>query len=451
MVPTIRGCQIAGLGVEVDTLAIGLGNPAPVLFPMRKPPAEKHRMPLILIFLLSLVAFIGMGCTTPNRWVGVWATANLEEGAAPELLAGKGIVLRQVVRISTGVETVRLGLSNEYGTEPLVLEDVRIAIAEAGGRLRRDSDRPVMFGGAARVSVPPESVSISDPLVFPAPAHADLAITARVISLPARLAGHPGSRATSYLKLGSDPADENLPGATKIVHWYFLSGIEAWGSGKGRASVVCLGDSITDGKGCQPDQNTRWTDDLSQRLRTDPATAGISVLNLGIGGGRLLQPGLGPAGLSRLSRDVFGQAGVKWLILQLGVNDLGTRIKAMETGQPFASAKDIIAGYQQVLSACHARGIKVALATITPFAGAKWYSTPDIETDRQAINRWIREAAPCDRVLDFDAALRDPAHPTLLLPDYDSGDHLHPTMMGYRKMAETVTLDFFVPARAGSN
>jgi lysophospholipase L1-like esterase len=418
---------------------------------MNKSPAKRHRMPLILIVLSSLVAFIGMGCTTPNRWVGVWATANLEEGAAPELLAGKGIVLRQVVRISTGLETVRLGLSNEYGTEPLVLEDVSLAIAEAGGRVRKDSGRPVMFGGAAKVSIPPKSVCVSDPMVFAAPAHADLAITARLISLPGKLAGHPGSRTTSYLKPGAGTADESFVGATKIVHWYFLSGIDARDSGGKRASVVCLGDSITDGKGCQPDQNTRWTDDLSQRLRADPATAGISVLNLGIGGGRLLQPGLGPAGLARLSRDVFGQAGVKWLILQLGVNDLGTRIKAMEAGQPYASAKDIIAGYQQVLSACHARGIQVALATIMPFAGAKWYSTPGIETDRQAINRWIREAAPCDRVLDFDAALRDPAHPTLLLPDYDSGDHLHPTMAGYRKMAETVPLDFFVPARHRSS
>ena len=445
MVEAIRGCQIAGLGVEVYALAISPRKPAPVLIPIPKPSADMRRMRLILIVLSSLVAFIGMGCATPNRWVGVWATANLEEGAAPELLVGQGIVLRQVVRISTGVETVRLRLSNEYGAEPLVLKDVRIAISEAGGRVRRDSDRAVTFDGAARVSVPPKSISISDPLVFPAPSHADLAITARVLNLPARLAGHPGSRATSYLKPGADPADENLPGATKIVHWYFLSGVEASVSGAKRAAVVCLGDSITDGRGCQPDENTRWTDAFSQRLRADPATAGISVLNLGIGGGRLLRPGQGPAGLSRLSRDVIGQAGVRWMILQLGVNDLGTRIKARQAGQAYASASDITAGYQQVISVCHEHGIRVAIATITPFAGALWYSTPDIEADRQAINRWIREAAPCDRVVDFDAALRDPADPNLLLPSYDSGDHLHPSMLGYRRMADSVPLDFFSP------
>jgi len=406
---------------------------------------------LLLSVLASLVLLACDGRANPASWVAIWATAPLEEATPPELLAGQRMVVRQVARISTGAETLRLRLSNEYGSEPLVLEEVHLAVANAGGAIRAQTDRLVPFAGMARVSIPPRSACYSDPVVFPAPAQTDLSITVRLLSLPGKLAGHPGSRTTAYLKPGAGTADENLTGATQIVHWYFLSGIEASVSGTGRAAVVCLGDSITDGHGCQTDQNTRWTDDLSRRLLADPATAGISVLNLGIGGGRLLRPGLGPAGFARLSRDVFGQAGVKWVILQLGVNDLGTRIKAQAAGQAFASAQDIIAGYQQVLSACRERGIRVALATIMPFAGAHWYSTPEIEIDRQAINRWIRESAPCDRVLDLDAALRDPSQPALLLPAYDSGDHLHPSMEGYRHMAESVPLDFFITARTGAN
>ena len=423
----------------------------PVNFPAPTGRPKRRSMALLMALVASLVFFNGVGRAAPTSWVGIWATAPLEEAAAPELLAGQGIVLRQVVRISTGAETLRLRLSNEYGSEPLVLEDVRLAIADAGGRIRGGTDRPVRFAGEAKVVIPPKSVRVSDPLPFPAPAFADLAITARLLSLPGKLAGHPGSRATSYLKAGAGTADEGLTGATTIVHWYFISGIDAAADGTGRAAVVCMGDSITDGRGCLPDQNTRWTDALARRLQANPATAGISALNLGIGGGRLLRPGMGPAGLERLSRDVFGQAGVKWLILQLGVNDLGTRIKAREAGKAYDSAQDIIAGYQKVLSACRERGIRVALATITPFANASWYSTPDIEADRQAINRWIHESAPCDRVIDFDASLRDPAHPSHLLPADDSGDHLHPSMEGYRHMADSVPYDFFVPARPGAN
>jgi lysophospholipase L1-like esterase len=400
--------------------------------------------------LALLVVLACAGCAAPASWVGIWATAPLEEAAPPEVLAGQGMVLRQVVRTSAAAETVRLRLSNEYGREPLVLDDVRVAIADGGGTIRAQTDRPVRFAGRARVSVPPGSVCLSDPLSFPTPPRADLAVTARLLVIPAQLAGHPGSRATAYLKPGAGTGDASLAGAARIVHWYFLSGIEASAGGRGRAAVVCLGDSITDGHGCPPDSNTRWTDALSQRLQSDPQTAGISVLNLGIGGGRLLQPGMGPAGLARLPRDVFGQAGVRWMILQLGVNDLGTRIKARAAGKAYASAQDVIAGYQEALAACRAHGIRVALATLTPFAGANWYSTPDIEADRQAINRWIREAAPCDRVLDFDAALRDPARPALLLPSYDSGDHLHPSLEGYRHMADSVPLDFFVSTRTGA-
>jgi lysophospholipase L1-like esterase len=324
-------------------------------------------------------------------------------------------------------------------------------MADGGGAIRGRTDRAILFGGEAKVSIPPRSVCVSDPLSFPAPALSDVAVTVRLVSLPQKLAGHPGSRANSYLKAGAGTADVDLTGAAKIVHWYILSGIDASANGPARAAVVCLGDSITDGRGVLPDQNTRWTDAFARRLQADPATAWISVLNLGIGGGRLLRPGSGPAGLERLSRDVFGQAGARWVILQLGVNDLGTRIKAKVAGLPYASAQDIIAGYQKVLSACREHGIRVGLATITPDSNASWYSTPDIEADRQAINKWIRESAPCDRVIDFDAALRDPAHPSVLLPDYDSGDHLHPSMAGYRLMAESVPLDFLLPAGTGAH
>jgi lysophospholipase L1-like esterase len=406
-------------------------------------------MRVLLLFLTSITFLTGVSRAGVDSWVGIWATAPQQEAPAPELLAGQRMVLRQIVRISAKAETVRLHLSNEYGTDPLVLEDVHVAMADAGGAIRVQTDRPVLFGGATRVSIPPKSTCVSDPLAFSVPALSDLAVTFRLVSLPGKLAGHPGSRANSYMKAGADTADVALAGAMKIVYWYILTGIDTSASGTAKAAVVCLGDSITDGRGVLPDQNTRWTDALARRLQSDPATSWISVLNLGIGGGRLLRPGSGPSGLDRLSRDVFGQAGVRWLILQLGVNDLGTRIKAKAAGLPYASAQDIIAGYQQVIAACREHGVRVGLATITPDSNAGWYSTPDIEADRQVINKWIRESAPCDRVIDFDAALRDPAQPSVLLAAYDCGDHLHPSMAGYRLMAQAVPLDFLVPAGSG--
>lgn len=407
--------------------------------------AAKRRGMFLLAALSSLLIPVGVGRAAEPSWVAIWATAPIEEAPAPEF-QGKDLVLRQVVRISGASETVRLRISNEYGSEPLVLEDVHLAVAGPEGTIRRETDKSVRFDGESRTSIPPRSTLVSDPVAFPASAEADLAVSARMISLPGKMAGHPGSRSTSYLKPGASPGDRSLDGAAQIVHWYFLVGIDAVANGPDRAAIDCFGDSITDGHGCPTDQNARWTDALTRRLQANPASAGISALNLGIGGNRLLRPGIGPPGLDRLPRDVLGQPGVRWVILQLGVNDLGTRIKAKAAGLPYASAQDIIAGYRQVLSECRAHGILVALATITPCANATWYSTPESEADRKTINQWIRNA-PCDRVVDFDAALRDPDHPDVLLPAFDSGDHLHPSLSGYRQMAEAVPLDFFRQSR----
>ena len=404
-------------------------------------------MPRLLLSVLLLVSLLTQsGCVSQSRWVGTWATAPQSENAPAELLGvTKDPVLRQVVRLSVGGEKLRLRFSNEYGTEPLNLADVQLALAEKGGAIRPGSSKPVRFDGRTTVTLPPKTVRYSDPLAYPVPAHADLAVTMRLPALPAKLAGHPGSRANSYITSGADPTLPILPEAKKIVHWYILTGIERETRRPGVSAWACLGDSITDGYGCQPDQNTRWTDALSHRLRDHVPTADIAVLNLGIGGGRLLREGLGPSALVRLPRDVLEQAGVRWVILQIGVNDLGTRIKAKAAGTPYASASDIIDGYRRLIAACHEHGIRVALATITPFAGADWYWTPDIEQDRQTINEWIRHQSGCDVMADFDVALRSFTQPDHLEKAYDSGDHLHPSMEGYRRMAAFLPVEQLNP------
>jgi lysophospholipase L1-like esterase len=52
------------------------------------------------------------------------------------------------------------------------------------------------------------------------------------------------------------------------------------------------------------------------------------------------------------------------------------------------------------------------------------------------VNDWIRGSGAFDAVVDFDAVLRDPAHPSRLSPAFDSGDHLHPGDTGYEAMAK---------------
>jgi lysophospholipase L1-like esterase len=264
---------------------------------------------------------------------------------------------------------------------------------------------------------------------------------------PAVQTSHPGSRTTTFLVHGDHAGDAELPGATTIVHWYQLSGIDV-PVGAQSAAIVTFGDSITDGSGTGPDRDDRWPDVLAGRLQADRATRRLSVLNHGIGGNRLLLDGLGPNALARFERDVLGQTGVRYVIFLEGINDLGTSTSSgpisAEAHQKLVA--DIIGAYGQMVARARGRGVKAIGATILPFMGTQGYKpTAANEADRQAINAWIRTPGNFDAVVDFDAVIRDPAQPDRMNPAFDGGDHLHPSLAGYRAMAEAVPLSLFKP------
>jgi lysophospholipase L1-like esterase len=199
--------------------------------------------------------------------------------------------------------------------------------------------------------------------------------------------------------------------------------------------LVAFGDSITDGTQSGIDVNRRWPDLLAARL----TAAGIptSVVNGGIGGGRVLNDGVGPNALARFDRDVLAQPGITHVTIMEGINDIG-----VGGSRPSPSVQDLIAGHRQMIDRAHARGIKAIGATLTPFDGAAYW-TPEGEAKRQALNTWIRTSKAYDDVLDFDAAVRDPANPTKSQVAFDSGDHLHPSPAGYTAMANSIKLDLF--------
>jgi lysophospholipase L1-like esterase len=215
---------------------------------------------------------------------------------------------------------------------------------------------------------------------------------------------------------------------------------------KGAASIVALGDSITDGHGATTNGNDRWTDVLARRLQTSWQARNVGVSNQGIGGNHLLTDGLGPNALARFDRDVLAQAGVRWLIIFEGVNDLGGLARTGEVSQAEHTTRTqrVIAAYKQIIERAHAHGIRVIGATITPYVGSDYYHPgPLSEADRQAVNEWIRAPGHFDAVIDFDAVVRDPRQPDRLRSDYDCGDHLHPSPAGYRAMGESIPLTLF--------
>lgn len=407
-------------------------------------------MIMLSAILAALVPAVGFCQSGPNAqsqtWIASWGASQQipePQNTLPQADL-RDATVRQIFHLSAGGPELRVHVSNAFGTQALRFTSVHIArsLASSSSEIDPSGDRALSFAGAHDVTVPPGAEFVSDPIAYPVAPLSNLAVTFHLDDPPANETGHPGSRATSYYVRGDSVAAPVLSDAAKVEHWYQISEIDVRAS-PGAASLVALGDSITDGHGATTNGNDRWTDVLASRLQQSPATRDIGISNQGIGGNHLLSDGLGPNALARFDRDVLAPAGVRWLIVFEGVNDLGglARMGDVSPANHAALVQRVISAYQQIILRAHAHGIRVFGATITPYMGSDYYHPGSLnEDDRKAVNDWIRAAEHFDAVIDFDAVVRDPHRPDRLLPAYDCGDHLHPSPAGYRAMGDAVPL-----------
>jgi lysophospholipase L1-like esterase len=391
------------------------------------------------------------GAPHAQRWVASWGASQQVPEQQNELPPDDlhDATVRQIVHLSVGGSAVRVHVTNAFGTDALQFTSVHIArpLSSSSPAIDPASDRPLMFAGQPAVTVPPGAEFLSDPLDYPVGPLSDLAVTFHLDFPPARETGHPGSRATSYYVHGDAVSAATLSDARHVDHWYQLSEIDVEAA-TGAASVVALGDSITDGHGATTNGNDRWTDVLAARLQSSPATRNLGVSNQGIGGNHLLTDGSGPNALARFDRDVLAPAAVRWAIVFEGVNDLGglSRNGEVPSSQHAALVQRVIAAYDQIILRARAHRLRIYGATITPYVGSTYYHPGSMsEADRQQVNHWIRTPGHFDAVIDFDAVVRDPEHPDRLLPVYDCGDHLHPSPAGYQAMGNAIALQLFAP------
>jgi lysophospholipase L1-like esterase len=388
---------------------------------------------------------------TPQIWVATWGTSQQIPEPQNELPLEdlRDATVRQIFHLSIGGSALRVHMSNAFGTEALRFTSVHIAhpLSTSSPAIDPSSDQPLTFAGKPDLVVPPGAELVSDPLNLKVAPLSDIAVTFHLDLPPSRESSHPGSRATTYYVHGDSVAAATFTEPKHVDHWFQISEIDVQASPKAGAIVV-LGDSITDGHGATTNGNDRWTDVLAARLQASPRTRNIGVSNQGIGGNHLLTDGLGPNALSRFDRDVLAPAGVRWLIVFEGVNDLGglARTGEVPPADHAALVERVIAAYRQIIERAHAHNLRVLGATITPYVGSDYYHpSPTSEADRQSVNQWIRTPGHFDAVIDFDATVRAPSHPDQLLPAFDSGDHLHPSPAGYKAMADSIPLTAFVP------
>ena len=379
-----------------------------------------------------------------ERWCATWGTAPAGPPPSSSLQSFTSQTLRLVVHTSIGGNRVRIRLSNEMGSPPLRIGAASIALRASSSAVLQASLRELSFGGQSAITIPAGAPALSDPVDLAVPAQSDLAISLYLPGGSQATTLHDMALTSSYVSPAGDYTSSiAMPVSRTITSWPFLTEVDVDGAAP---ALVAIGDSLTDGARSTGNLNRRWPDCLARRLQSALGAGGrIGVVNRGISANLLLSDYAtamvaGKDVLERFDRDVLATAGVRYLALLIGIND----ICYSPSSNPIP-ASDLIAGYRQVIARAHAREIAVIGATLPPLEGFVYY-TPAREAVRLAVNNWIRASGEFDGVADVELALRDPQNPTRIHAAYDCGDHLHPNDAGYQAIANAFPLAPFVSA-----
>lgn len=410
---------------------------------------------VVLTTVVAAVLALPLCAEQPGNghWVSAWSTAvhtPLPFPGLPPSPVFENQTVRMVVRPTIGGQRVRIRFSNEFGTTALKIGAAHVALSSKGTAIVPESDHGLTFGGRSSVTVPPGAPILSDPVDLKAAPFAELAVSLYLPEKTTSSTVHFWAQHDTYISEAGDfTAKSDIANPTIKTSWYFLADVEVWASDQSAATVT-FGDSITDGVGAKQGEYSDWPDLLADRLQKTAGTPSLSVVNEGIGGNRVLHDGAGVSALARFDRDVLAQPGVVNLIILESINDIGwphmkprlpngTVLKDLPFTHEVVSTEDLIMGLRQIIDRAHQHGIRVFGATLTPYEGADYYSA-DGEAQREAVNQWIRTSGAFDGVIDFDAAVRDPNHPSQFREGYHSGDHLHPSATGYKAMADAIDL-----------
>jgi lysophospholipase L1-like esterase len=406
----------------------------------------------VLTVVLAPGAALAQG---QGRWFSAWTVSQNVRQATPAL---NNSTVRMFVRPAISGTSVRIKLENTLGQTPVSFSAAFIGVADSGASIVAGTNRKLAFGGRPDVTLAPGAGAWSDPVEMPVKAFARLAVSLDVASA-SDISIHSLGLVTNYTAEGARAADPAGTGFTAIPPgdpqpnhpFYWLAKVDVLSSSVS-GTIVAFGDSITDGrcsttegKNVIPDRYQRWTDVLAARLASLPAGEVKSVVNEGIAGNRIAQPGgNGPTGLVRLDRDVLDRAGATHVIFFEGTNDIAGG----------ATSEQVIASMRQVIDRVRAKGLSIIGATIIPRGRPEgmmgWNA--DMEKHRLAVNVWIRTQAKFDAVLDFDPLMKGgPVYggTESLKPDFNCGDYTHPSPAGYKVLGESIDLRLFRGAAHG--
>ncbi|WP_433370184.1 GDSL-type esterase/lipase family protein [Actinoplanes sp. CA-142083] len=387
---------------------------------------------------------------------GIWS-ASLEgvHGVAPDA------TVRQIARVSVSGSGIRVRFGNPFGASPVVIKEAWAGrtVAPGSARLVPGSNKRITFRGGRSVTIPPGQEVVSDAVSMTVAAQQDVAVSVYAPGGPVNDHTFPpfaydppasyigtGGNTASAVSDDAFPGYPVIPGNTGSTATGYHPGQTWWmdlvtaDRPAARGTLVTLGDSITDGYNAYGPPGQRWTDVLAERLDALPAESRLAVANAGISGNTVsVQPNpydptnqcCGPPAPQRLDRDVLSVPGLRSVLLLEGTNDIGGGDYA-----PPASAAQVIDAMRSIAARVHARGVRIVASTILPMCNAAGSAK---ENTRLEVNQWIRTSNVFDDVLDFDAVLRDPADPTVMIADLRN-DCYHPNAAGDQLIGRYIPL-----------
>ncbi|WP_304303590.1 SGNH/GDSL hydrolase family protein [Pseudacidovorax intermedius] len=390
-----------------------------------------------------VLVMAALGAHAAPAWTAAWAAAPQNFDALPQMpgvpAAPKWMVqgtVRQVLTVALEGDRVRVRFSNRFGQRPLRIAAATVALGTGGGNLSPGTLQPLRMGGRTAFEVPAGQEQWTDGAALAVRAGQPVVVSFSLAeSVPATVV-HRLPPDGGWTAPGDQTDAAQLKDARRKPWNLFVTGLDVRPPRPANV-VVAFGDSITEGSGAESGaEAARYPQRLGVRLQGVEGRTPVAVINAGIGGNRLLADVTGPSGLSRFDADVLRQSGATHVLVLIGINDIGFGTfqgKVLPGFHP-PDAQALTAGLQQLVDRARARGLKVLLGTLLPFEGSGYWSEAN-EARREAVNRWIRGRQDV-AVVDFDAALRDPADARRLAARYDSGDHLHPNAAGTAAMAQ---------------
>ena len=363
-----------------------------------------------------------------TNWVSVWGNAVSVAENRPERYA-KDITIRYPIHIPFSGSGLRLTFDNYCGTEPVTLNKVTVLYGGACYPVYHQGNREMNIGAGEKIVTDEMSVCLNEGEVI------QVSFYLKDFTLMRSVVYTCGPLSEGLYANGDETETAHIDIETsRSTHLcYFLSNVSVLTAAENRA-IVCYGDSIT---------AQDWPDHLALRCFQE-GYSHTAVIRRATSGSRILREyrcltyeSYGLSGANRFSHEVPTD-GADTVIIQQGINDIihpvGKRSNIFRPMSDLPTVEELIEGLKAYIAQARAFGYRVYVGTLLPMGG--WRTdAPFRQEMRHAYNDFIRTTDLIDGCIDFDKALRDPQRPDYFLPEYDSGDHLHPSKAGYQRMA----------------